>query len=194
MGKEHDMKMKRAAIVLIALAIASTGVAQEFQPYLSLGGGGVFLEVDHRDGGESHQEGAVVEGAFGLAYKEDVDASALRVELALSFQKNDFSDAEVETSAVMANGYFDISTETAITPYFLVGIGRSLIDIDWDDDGSDNDNVFAYQFGGGIGYSMADNVILDLKYKYFATEDFETSDIKARFNTHQLQFGVRYLF
>ena len=173
--------------ILITLAIASTAVAQEFNPYFSVGGGASFLEVSGRAGGEKFSEhadpGYVVEGAVGLAYKDDVDASALRVELALSFQENE----GIEIGAAMANGYFDLSTGTVFTPYLLAGVGRASVD-----DGAFY--TFAYQFGGGIGYSISENMVLDLKYKYFATEDYELMGVNYRTASQQVQLGIRYQF
>ncbi len=182
--------------ILIAFAIASTAVAQtEIKPYVSLGGGGAFMTADFRDGNDSNQEGGVIEGAVGLVFDNHDMGDNLRTELALSFQRNDYNDPDVGTSAIMVNGYWDICTGTALTPYILVGIGRAHVDIDFDGNDDDSDNVFAYQLGGGVGYSLTENVILDLKYKYFATEDVVMKDdSKARFGTHQILFGVRYQF
>jgi len=144
----------------------------------------LLLETDHANGG------FIGEGAIGLAYQEDVCTSTLRAELAFSFQQDTIDDSEgdfdVETMAVMVNGYFDLYTETDFTPYLLAGIGRANVD-----DGSDDTYTFAYQFGAGLGYSVTEHIILDLKYKYFGTDD---SDIIPRLTTQQVLFGVRYQF
>jgi opacity protein-like surface antigen len=156
-----------------------------------LGGGGGTAEFD---------TGYVISGAFGLAF----DSIPIRTEIELSWQKNDLDKIKLdglgsvsasddqETSAVMWNVYFDIKTDSDLTPYILAGIGAADVD-------DDIDTLFAYQVGAGLGYALNENAILDLKYKYFMTEDFDDDDgiYTVDFDglaVHQVQFGIRYQF
>jgi opacity protein-like surface antigen len=189
--------------LLIALTIVSTATAQKFSPYVSLSGGPAFSEAKDNITGTSERadSGGVIETAVGLAFWDEMysyglmNSYGLRAELALSFQADTYEDptgdVEVETGTAMINGYLDIYTESPLTPYFLVGLGRANVEVDLGTGfGSDDAYMFAYQVGGGVGYSIGEHIILDLKYKYFGTEEYQL----LRFNSHQVQFGVRYQF
>ena len=178
--------------LLIALTIVSTATAQnKFSPYVSLSGGPAYSEAKEGSTGtnERADSGGVIETALGLAYQNWDASIGLRAELALSLQKDTYEDSagdvDVDTGAAMINGYFDILTETSFTPYFLVGLGRAKVEVE-----SDDASVFASQLGAGVGYSITEHVILDLKYKYFVTEAYQD----LRFKSHQVLFGVRYQF
>jgi opacity protein-like surface antigen len=187
-------------LLLIAL-MGSVAIAQaKVSPYVSLSGGLNILEdidFDGRFSGGSAEfdPGFVIAGAFGLAF----DNIPVRTELEVSWQKNDLdkinsfeSDGDQKTFAMMWNGYFDIKTGSALTPYILAGIGAADVD-------DDIDTLFAYQVGAGLGYAVNENIILDLKYKYFMTEDFDDDDgiYTVDFDglaVHQVQMGIRYQF
>ena len=198
-------------LLLIAL-MGSAAIAQaEVSPYVSLSGGLNMLEDVDFDlpsslggggGSAEFDTGFLISGAFGLAF----ESIPVRTEIEISWQKNDLdkikydgggsvsgdSDDDQETAAVMWNGYFDIKTDSALTPYILVGIGAADVD-------DDVDTLFAYQVGAGLGYALDENIILDLKYKYFMTEDFDDDDgiYTVDFDglaVHQVQVGIRYQF
>jgi opacity protein-like surface antigen len=59
---------------------------------------------------------------------------------------------------------------------------------------SDNDSVFAYQVGLGAGYAVTEKVTIDVKYRYFATEDpgFEATELGV--TSYNFLFGVRLIF
>ena len=195
--------------LLIAL-MGSVAVAQAaVSPYVSLSGGLNLLEDTDFDlppilggggGSAEFDAGFVISGAVGLAF----DNVPVRTEIEISWQKNDLDkitydrfqsespNDDQKTSALMWNGYFDIKTDSALTPYILAGIGAADVD-------DDIDTLFAYQVGAGLGYALNENVILDLKYKYFMTEDFDDDDgiYTVDFDglaVHQVQMGIRYQF
>jgi opacity protein-like surface antigen len=159
----------------------------DFPPALS--GGGGTIETD---------TGFVISSAVGMAF----DNIPVRTELEVSWQNNDLDkikfdgigsvsdDEDQRTFAMMWNGYFDIKTDSALTPYILAGIGAAEVD-------DDIDTLFAYQVGAGLGYAVNENIILDLKYKYFMTEDFDDDDgiYTVDFDglaVHQVQMGIRF--
>ena len=90
--------------------------------------------------------------------------------------KQDNSGA-FSTVTLMFNGYYDIDVGSSWKPYVGGGVGvaflsaeskspttgRKLLD--------DNDTVFAYQVGGGIGYEITPATTLSLDYRYFGTQD-----------------------
>ena len=71
---------------------------------------------------------------------------------------------------------FDIKTNSEITPYIGGGLGVANVAIDnlslsmngVTILGSEDDTVFAYQVGLGIGYEINDEMTADFGYRYFA--------------------------
>ena len=61
-------------------------------------------------------------------------------------------------------------------------------------DESDDDTVFAYQAGLGVGYALNDSITLDLKYVYFATQDADFDGVDVEIASHNIVFGIRYAF
>jgi len=148
--------------------------------------------------------GVVIEGAVGY------DFGMFRLEGEMGYQVNDldkFSADGVSVSAsgdfdalsFMVNGYLDFENQTAFTPYIGAGIGYANVAANDISVGGyalsdEDDNVFAYQFGAGVGYSVTKNWIIDLAYKYFATEDADFEGTKVEYNSHNITVGIRYAF
>ncbi|MDH3575292.1 MAG: outer membrane beta-barrel protein [Desulfobacteraceae bacterium] len=148
--------------------------------------------------------GMVLEGAVGY------DFGMFRAEGEIGYRKNDvdkFSafglsvegNGDVDTLSFMINGYFDIETQSGLTPFIGAGIGYAKISAnDWSvggiDIGSEDDSVFAYQLGLGLGYSVTKNWIIDIAYKYFATEDPDFEGTEAEYDSHNITIGFRYAF
>ncbi|HSR87972.1 MAG TPA: outer membrane beta-barrel protein [Pontiella sp.] len=195
---------------LLIVLMGSVAIAQaEVLPYISLSGGLNMLEDIDFDyppalggggGSAEFDTGFVISGAFGLAF----ESIPVRTEIEISWQKNELDkikfdgfgsisdDEDQKTSTVMWNGYFDFKSDSALTPYILAGIGAADVD-------DDIDTLFAYQVGAGLGYALDENIIIDLKYKYFMTEDFDDDDgiYTVDFDglaVHQVQMGIRYQF
>ena len=90
----------------------------------------------------------------------------------------------------MVNGFYDVENKTPFTPYIGGGIGFANVDLD-----SEDDRVFAYQLGIGVGYAIDEVITLDLGYRYFATSDPEfLGGIKAEYSSHNLLVGIRVTY
>ncbi len=130
-----------------------------------------------------------------ISYEQcDVDQTTA---LGVSFD----STGDVTGTAFMLNGYYDFKNESAFIPYVGAGLGYANVEInDYNIPGSGvadysaDDSVFAYQFGVGIGYAINEKVTLDLKYRYFATDDpeFDTSEVEI--SGQKICLGVKYNF
>jgi opacity protein-like surface antigen len=149
---------------------------------------------------------------LGLAAAVGYGMGQVRVEGEISYQKSDFdkisvpgasADATGDMSSIafLINGYFDFVNSTAFTPYISVGVGYAQIDLNdfnypgsGEPDYNSDDSVFAYQFGVGAGYAVTEKVIIDLKYRYFATDDPEFDGIEAEASSHNVILGVRFYF
>jgi opacity protein-like surface antigen len=132
-----------------------------------------------------------LEGEFGYQQNDIEEASAY------GYSASAYGD--INCFSLLINGYFDFVNTSPLTPYIGLGIGMARIEVKSFEIagyriGSDDDTVFAYQLGGGVGYAMNENVTLDLQYRYFATEDPEFGVVDAEYATHNVYFGLRYNF
>lgn len=203
--------MKKVLYIIAIGAMSASFVQAEMSPYISLSGGyaGLFKsDIEWTGGGGEieYKDGYVIEGAVGTGF----DSVPMRAELALSYQGNDLdtftetggttddaSDSSLSAIAFMLNGYYDIKTESAFTPYLLAGLGFTSAEVDFGDTKED-DTVFTGQLGIGVGYAVTDNLIIDLKYKFMASQAIEFTDedekIEIDLSGQQVQLGVRFLF
>ena len=111
----------------------------------------------------------------------------------------------INMAGILANGYYDFSTASALTPYVGAGLGLAMIEAEGfgvdaiPDVLDDDDTVIAYQIMAGIGYDLSDRTSLFAEYRYFGTEsaDVTTSvstgsvDTELDFSSNQFRFGVR---
>jgi len=140
------------------------------------------------------------------------DFSRFRVEGEISYQKNDvdkigaqgdFFDETGDATALsfLINGYYDFKNRSAFTPYISAGLGFAQVEFNGLDisglgfsGSNDEDTVFAYQIGIGVGYAATEKVTIDIKYRYFGTEDSEYDTTEAEFASNNILLGVRINF
>ena len=206
--------MKRTLLITLCCIIAVFFTTQAYSadgPYLSANLGlAAMSDSDVTESGEtielSYDTGWTLGAAVGYRFNN------VRVEGELSYQKNDFDQVSAmgvsldasgdgSVTALLVNGYYDFANESAFTPYISAGLGYAKVeanDLNFVGSGmadfSDDDSVFAYQAGLGVGYAVNENVTIDVKYRYFATEDAEFDTAKAEFSSHNFLLGVRYNF
>ncbi len=56
------------------------------------------------------------------------------------------------------------------------------------------DSVMAYQVGAGLAFQINPHFSIDLKYRYFATENPEFDGIEAKLASHNVYCGFRVNF
>ncbi|MGA8179848.1 MAG: outer membrane beta-barrel protein [Desulfobacterales bacterium] len=140
------------------------------------------------------------------------DFYRFRVEGELFYQKNDIKKISAQgvpfdptgdavALSFLINGYYDFVNRSAFTPYISAGLGFAQVefnDLDISRVGfsgsSDTDTVFAYQIGIGVGYALTEKILIDVKYRYFGTEDSEYNTTKAEFVSNNVLLGVRFNF
>ena len=98
------------------------------------------------------------------------------------------------SSSLMFNGFVDLIPNGQICPFVGAGIGFANVEGDIDYYGSEDDNVFAYQFAAGMAFAVTQNIKFDLQYRYFATEDPEFYSLEAEYDTHNIMVGMRTSF
>jgi len=145
------------------------------------------LETQYQ-GDPDLDNGLVLNGAFGYNF------GSARLEAAVGYQSHDLSDFtdDVSLLTLMANAYYDIDIDSSVRPYIMGGVGMANADTSWQDD---DETVFAWQVGAGLGFEIADNTTLDLGYRYLKPNDFDNDFAgKIKTESHNVMLGLRYQF
>lgn len=225
------MKAFKFTIALAALSavgqFAAAGAAQA-QVYVSGNIGGMFVAdpdleesapVYAGTGSLGLDPGWGVNGALGHAW------GLFRVEGEISYRMAELDSLTVDSLtaagltltglgtfpisgdmsilAFLANGWRDFKTGTDFKPYIGGGIGIANVGFDLGA-AEDDDWVFAYQAGVGLGYELTKNVTASLGYRFFGTTTAEYSTQTAAFGTvtddvgpiytHNIELGFRVSF
>ena len=114
-------------------------------------------------------------------------------------------DALVTTFLV--NGYKDFVLSGGVSAYISSGVGIAYGELDlaggntvidganwnWQEHDQD-DTVFAWQLGAGVGYELTKAMSFDVGYRYLGSSDFEYGNTNIEFGSHNVTAGVRYTF
>ncbi|ACF45455.1 MAG: outer membrane beta-barrel protein [Prosthecochloris sp.] len=120
-------------------------------------------------------------------------------------------DGDVSVLTLMVNGYYDIDLGgIELSPFVGVGVAKVTIsDLKYDGDLIEdaehpedlindlnldlNETTLAYQAGVVIGIPVADNVMVDARYRYFATTDLTTlALLNTNVDSHSAMLGLRF--
>ena len=142
---------------------------------------------------------------FAIGGTLGYDFGDTRLETELAYRSNDIDkfsgvggsidgDGDFSTLSLMINGFYEVENETKFTPYIGGGIGFANVKLELFDE-DDDETVFAYQLGLGIGYEINESVTLDLGYRYFATMDPEfEDDVEAEYISHNVLLSIRFMY
>ena len=155
----------------------------------------------------SYDSGIALSGAFGYAMEN------VRFEVEFAWQQNDLDSLElngwdfpltgdVDVISGMVNGYFEIPTGGRWKPFVTGGLGMARVEMnDFNAEGSatadwsGDDTVMAWQVGAGVGYAINERTTVEVKYRYFATDDAEFDDgSELEFESHNIYLGLRFTF
>jgi opacity protein-like surface antigen len=205
--------MKKILLTAAALAIISvpvTSMAADDSVYIKGSVGlGMVMDSDVDNMPEAAGTAKVTYDSGWLAtFAVGYDfAGPMRTEVEYLWQKNDvdtlsynnrygnFQQGDFKTQAFMFNGYYDIATGSPWMPYFGAGIGWAKLDLDTPAlPLGDNDDVFAYQFMGGIAYAINSQLTLDVQYRFMGTADATIQGADYNMNSNDIIFGVAYSF
>jgi opacity protein-like surface antigen len=131
--------------------------------------------------------GLVLNGALGYNF------GSARVEAAIGYQSHDFSDSDDEDGSiltVMGNAYYDFDAGSGVKPYIMGGLGIASVDSSVTDD----ETVFAWQVGAGLGFEIAECTTLDLGYRYLKPSDLDVYGYNVEIESHNITLGLRYQF
>lgn len=163
---------------------------------------------DYRVEGELGHQSNDVDELTANAYCSKRGEADLDVEL----------DGDVTILSLLMNGYYDIHLGSGVELSPTVGVGVAQVSMDDvgvnsatqtcpDGDSSPvdlgdledgnfdiNEITIAYQAGIGLGIPVADNIMLDARYRYFATTDFTMLAANTNLESHSGLFGFRVMF
>ncbi len=135
--------------------------------------------------------GITLLGAFGCDYGD------YRVEGELGFQTSDMGsvlyegdlvssplEGDLTVLSLLVNGYYDIDLG-GVELFGTAGVGLARVtfeDITYTDviggaEYTEHATTFAYQLGAGLALPVADNVMIDARYRYFSTTEFTLDDV-----------------
>lgn len=157
---------------------------------------------------------ATFETGFALGGIVGFDlGSGLRAEGELTFRYSpldEFSsgpgisiDGGINSLSLMGNAFYDFDTGSEFTPYIGGGLGVAFMSSDISLFGgsliADEDTVFAYQLGAGVGYEVSPTLTITADYRFFATEnpvfaDFAGDNIEFEYMNHSILIGARTTF
>jgi len=196
-------------LVIVYFLFFGSTVFGEERYYFQAGLGGNFLnDADFSDSTTRAEAEFDVGMLIGAELGYDFGIFRLGAEAAWRFNDTDSIQGgaagmnaadEISTMSFMVNGYYDIENASGMVPYVCAGAGLALIDLNdftvvGINFGSDDDSVFAYQIGAGIAFSLHETLMLDLGYRYFATDDPDFDGIESEYACHTIMAGLRLLF
>ncbi len=185
------MKMFRV-LLLSAAAVTSLGVAAqaadpiEEQPIVDTAPAtdmGVYFRGDvgysmlEWNGGND-DGGFMIGGGVGFRLSD-----FMRTDLTVDYT-GDYDvgvGADLTSTVVMGNAYFDWANDSAFTPYVGVGVGYNWID--------NSDNGIALGAAAGVAIDLNSNLALDVGYKFRDTM-ISGPDLME----HQFNAGLRFSF
>ena len=114
-------------------------------------------------------------GGVGYKFNENLRTDA-RIDYAgIGNDHHDFG-------SVLGNVYFDIPTQTVVTPYVGAGIGYG-----WSDDRGDEESGVTYALMAGVEVNITDNLSADVGYRFRQIISSETY-------ANEALVGLRYGF
>lgn len=104
------------------------------------------------------------------------------------------SSGNMEVYSFLGNIYLDFINPSTVTPYLTAGMGMARVELNDFFSNNYNDAVLAYQVGAGLVFQINPHFSIDLKYRYFATENPEFDGIEANLASHNVYCGFRVNF
>lgn len=210
----------------IACLLATSANAMMPQPYVSAKVRASIMDNELKwhdsdgDSGSNSIDKSVIGGSFALGLRAPLARAAWRNEIEYNINSNAEKkytnddgyrkERRVKSQALMLNTYFDIYTDTPITPYVGGGIGfsslkfssRNLSNPEEESDSIKNETNFAWQLGAGVACNLTNHVAVDLGYRYMNYGNFKKtiheddgySKVKLESKAHEIALGMRYTF
>jgi opacity protein-like surface antigen len=214
------MKKTFSAFVVLLMLFMLSGISlgAEIRPYVSVNLGAAFLTDSDQSQGGVDLGTMKFDPGFAGSFAGGVKFGMFRIEGEYGYQGNNVDNkydyyyddhhynddyyndhhhhssnddsCDMKASSLMGNIYLDFINPSPVTPFLTAGIGMATVKLfDYYDD-----TVFAYQVGAGLAFAINPHMNIDLKYRYFATNDPDFDGVKAKFASHNVYCGFRFTF
>lgn len=192
-------------LLLTALIAGMSATPALAAPYISGSVGvGIFGNADVTDSGITDKDGQTYKSGVPFGGAVGIKNGAYRVEAALGYQTNDVDtfnhvtdtrNDSVSTFTYMVNGYYDVDVKSkSISPYVTAGLGGASITSKVEGESDKSNSVFAWQIGTGIGIKAANNLTVDLGYRYLKPSKFKDNYVEYTASSSNILAGIRYDF
>ena len=220
------------ALGLAACMVPSAGVAVDLglEPYVEYNAGLTLMRNQNLtranppglSGSVASEAGFNIGGAVGTRFLEH-----FRTEINVGYRQNevdkirlaagDPSDGKGTLSMihVLANTYAEYDFEVGVIPYFGLGVGYGMIEIDAHNKANtlqidSDDNAFIWNAMAGVSVPFSDVTTFSFGYRYLMSEDLNfrarldtrppqsggpsQRQVDSEYDAHELVFGIRYSF
>lgn len=201
-------KFQLFIVVFMLLLIPCMALGAAPKPYVSVQLGAVSMQDS--DWSDEYSKGTFeYNTGFAGSLAGGVKMGMFRVEGELGYQKSNlatgraciegeciegvYMDGDISAYSLLGNFYFDFIKNSAVTPYITAGVGMANIELNDLGPGYD-DTVLAYQVGAGFAFAFNQQVIVDLKYRYFRTAEPDFDGTECDFASSNIYLGLRYNF
>jgi len=163
---------------------------------------GVDVDLDYDTG----YAGALLIGYDFGTFRLDLEGSYRTADvdkIEINGNKAGSANGDIEIKAVLLNGYYDFITGGNYSPYVGAGLGWAKVSYDSVDANfgklvDDDDTVLAGQLSAGVLFALNKSVVLDIGYRFLATEkpDLSTSlgNVDAKIISHTVVAGLQFNF
>lgn len=213
-----------AGLMLLMLAISTPkAFASSVYPYLGVTLGSPLTSINkisdssttlNTDFDPGLMAGVTAGIAFDAATRFNVDRIRTEVEIAhRSSELASMNNAQGQSGNIggtltmttyMFNVYLDNTDLQSKSPplnlFITAGIGAamaSITTVSYQNKtliAASDDTQIAYQGGLGVGIGCSKNIMMDLAYKYMATNPFNFAGVRAEYGSHNMLVSARYAF
>lgn len=160
--------------------------------------------------------------AWGVGFGYDYGTS-FKIEAEIASQENDFSQGTVASAilpgfpngvsggfsltgkashtAVLINGYYDFLDIDPFALFVTAGIGFAEIEVEHlnilgmgTPDLTAEDLVIIGHIGAGMVYDISEKIKIDIKYRYFVSQNQSFAFIGTEYTSFNVSAGLRYYF
>ena len=199
------MNKMYVALIVLAITVGLGNSVANAAPYASGNLGFVMLKSSDID--VPGIDKLSYEGGFGIfgSVGNEFD-NGLRTEVELSYQENSTDDLDVDgenidvdgdiaETTLMLNVFYDFNDfDMYLKPFVGAGVGYSNIELDLDDIGSEDDDVFSYQLSVGTAIALSPRKRVDIQFRYVGTDDPKLGGSDVEYTAINLMVGFRHSF
>lgn len=204
--------MKKTCLLvalLMCLFFSSASILNAENWYIGGNVAATFLNDSDVDNGVSGK--AEFDTGYGFTGVVGHNFNPWRLEGEIAYRNNDYDKVGVDGAqkvnvsgsykslGFLLNGYYDFILNESVSPFLKAGVGGARLDTDAVRGGGisipdDDEWVFAYQLGLGLGWKATKALTVDLSYCFYGTSKPKFQGLDMEYYTHNILLGIRYNF